>query len=373
MRAGAALADMQAMLATLCAHFEAAGCAPVEPAHLFPAEALLDVYGEDVRARAFLFPDPVTGGELCLRPDFTMPVALAHGRAGWEAPGRYTYQGAVFRRQDTGSTRPVEYLQAGIEEFGGADPAAADAQVFATIYQGLEAVGAPPREVATGDLGIVFALLDALDMPEPRRAELRRHVWRPARFHALLEEFCAPEPPSESRRALIQAVQDGTVSALAAQAGEPVGQRTLAEIEARAASLAAAADMPPLPAEQAELIEAVLAIKDNSGNALARIHSLTSQGGADITRALDRFERRLDALNQTGFDADDLPFDAAFGRNLEYYNGFVFEMRAKGAPDLPPLAGGGRYDAITARLGAARAVPAVGGMIRPEAVWEAKR
>ena len=34
----------------------------------------------------------------------------------------------------------------------------------------------------------------------------------------------------------------------------------------------------------------------------------------------------------------------------------------------PPLAGGGRYDAMTVRLGAARPVPAVGGMIRPEAV-----
>ena len=39
---------------------------------------------------------------------------------------------------------------------------------------------------------------------------------------------------------------------------------------------------------------------------------------------------------------------------------------------MPPLAGGGRYDAMTRRLGAAAPVPAVGAMIRPEAVIAAR-
>jgi ATP phosphoribosyltransferase regulatory subunit len=53
---------------------------------------------------------------------------------------------------------------------------------------------------------------------------------------------------------------------------------------------------------------------------------------------------------------------------MEYYDGFVFGLFAPGRDDLPPVATGGRYDALTAVLGQGRAVPAVGAVIRPEVV-----
>ncbi|MFN6979767.1 MAG: ATP phosphoribosyltransferase regulatory subunit, partial [Gemmobacter sp.] len=37
-------------------------------------------------------------------------------------------------------------------------------------------------------------------------------------------------------------------------------------------------------------------------------------------------------------------------------------------PGLPPVASGGRYDALTAVLGRGRSIPAVGGVIRPALV-----
>ena len=80
----------------------------------------------------------------------------------------------------------------------------------------------------------------------------------------------------------------------------------------------------------------------------------------------------MEALSQQGIDPNNLMFDANFGRNLEYYDGFVFEMRVQGGEAHPPLAGGGRYDALTVRLGAESPVPAIGGIIRPEAVLEAR-
>lgn len=62
-----------------------------------------------------------------------------------------------------------------------------------------------------------------------------------------------------------------------------------------------------------------------------------------------------------------LDFEAAYGRtSMEYYDGFVFGFYAEARPDLPPVATGGRYDALTRHLGRGRAVPAVGGVIRPE-------
>ena len=373
-RSGAALARIEAALATLRARFVEAGFDAVEPSHLFPAETLLDLYGEDVRTRAFLFPDPSAGRELCLRPDFTVPVALGHGRGGWQRPGAYAYAGPVFRLQTPGSTRPMEYLQAGIESFAAADRATEDARVFALIEQGLAALGTGPIRVVTGDLGIVFALLDALEMPERRRAQLRRHLWRPARFHALIESWLAPAPaPGPRRRALLAAAAEGpeAVARLAAAEGEPLGRRRMSEIAERAGELVAAAGEAPMPAEQGALIEAVLAVEAPAGAALAELGDLARAAGVNIAPALARFEARLEALARFGVDAGALPFRAAFGRNLEYYSGFVFEVQAGARDDLPPLAGGGRYDAMTRRLGAGTPVPAVGAMIRPEAALAA--
>ncbi len=372
---GRALDEREAMLGRIRALFVAEGYAPVEPPHLLDAEALLDLYGEDIRTRAFLFPEPVSGAELCLRPDFTLPVAMAHGARGWERPSAYCYAGPVFRLQTEVAGRPLEYLQVGIERFGELDRARADAAVLALTLSGLDALGAGGRAVVTGDTGIAFDLLDALGLPPDRRAALRRHFWRPARFRALLARFSgARAEPGARRAALLAAVEGGAdaVEALAAEGRELVGARGLDEIAAHAAALAREVAVAPMPAEQVRLVEAVLGVRGPSGAALTELRRLTVEAGIDIAGALDRFELRLDALNRAGIDAEELPFDARFGRTMEYYDGFVFEITAVGRTELPPLAGGGRYDRMTARLGAPRPVPAVGAMIRPEAAVAAR-
>ena len=63
----------------LMAGFVAAGAVPVEADILQPAGTLLDLYGEDIRARAYVTDDPVRG-EMMLRPDFTVPVVQAQFR-----------------------------------------------------------------------------------------------------------------------------------------------------------------------------------------------------------------------------------------------------------------------------------------------------
>ena len=82
----------------LHAAFLAAGAVAVEADILLPAGTLLDLYGEDIRARAYVTADPLNG-EMMLRPDFTVPVVQAH-MAGGAEPARYAYMGEVFRRQE---------------------------------------------------------------------------------------------------------------------------------------------------------------------------------------------------------------------------------------------------------------------------------
>ena len=58
---------------TLMATFGNAGHEAVAPAALQPADVYLDVIGEALRARCYVFTDP-DGDEYCLRPDLTVPI-----------------------------------------------------------------------------------------------------------------------------------------------------------------------------------------------------------------------------------------------------------------------------------------------------------
>jgi len=368
-RVGDANARLMALSDRLMALFAAAGAQRVDPAALHPADALLDVYGEDLRARAFLVEQP-GAAPLFLRPDFTVPVLQLHLKARAE-PARYCYRGPVWRRQPPGAGRPSEYLQAGVEIYG-EDAAGADATVFALMRDALAAGGVAAPQVVTGDLGVAIAMLEAAPLPPLRRAALRRHFWRPARFQALLRRYAAAAPDaSPARAALLAAAGDSdAVAALAAAAGADVGARDLDDVAARAAALAEDAAHPPADPDTLSALERALAVEAPAPAALAALTAIAAEARLDATAALDRFARRLEALAARGVDVDALPFRAATARSLEYYDGFVFEMYAPDRPDLPPLAAGGRYDGIAAALGAPPA-PAVGAMVRPEALLAA--
>jgi ATP phosphoribosyltransferase regulatory subunit len=341
----------------LFAAFRGAGAQPVETEILQPAGRLLDLYGEDIRARAYVAADPAAG-ELMLRPDFTVPVVEAHMKGGAE-PARYCYRGPVFRRQDRPGSRAREYEQVGFERFD-RDATVADAEVFA-LFAGLLA-GLPLRPV-TGDIGILMAAVAGLATTDARKAALLRHVWRPQRFRRLLDRFAGRAPLPAARLALIARLAGGEAAALIAAAGPVIGLRSADEIAGRAAALIEDAATPPLAAPEAALLYDLLSLEAPATAALTHLRGIAPLLPA-IGPAVDRFAERLDRLAALGHDPAALPFEASHGRSaMEYYDGFVFSF--SGPEGWPPVASGGRYDALTAALGGGRSIPAVGGVIRP--------
>ncbi|CTQ33516.1 ATP phosphoribosyltransferase regulatory subunit [Jannaschia rubra] len=353
-------AEDRARAADLLARFRAAGAQMVETPILQPAGALLDLYGEDIRARAFTTQDPLAG-EMMLRPDFTVPVVQAHMENGAE-PARYCYAGEVFRRQEVDEGRPREYLQVGYEAFDRDDPAGADAEVFDLLSQ---AVSAAAPVAATGDLGVLIAAVDALTTSDRRRAALRRHIWRPTRFRRLIDRFTGTTPTPATRATLLAQLADTPAETLIAAAGPAVGLRDRAEIAARLNALAEDAATEPITRTEADVIDSLLSLDTTMTLAIPPLRDM----GVDLPGlgpAADRLEARAEALARRGHDPAALSFAPARGRTaMEYYDGFVFTLSAPGRPDLPPLATGGRYDALTAVLGRGRSIPAVGGVVRP--------
>lgn len=343
----------------LFARFIAAGAVPVEADILLPAETLLDLYGEDIRARAYVTQDPARG-EMMLRPDFTVPVVQAHMAHGAD-PARYAYLGEVFRKQARGSGRASEYLQVGYEVFDRTAPEAADAEVFALIA---DMLADRPLRAVTGDIGILMAAVRGLDTTDRRKAALLRHIWRPGRFRALLDRFAGRAPLPATRAALLDRLRATPSAQLIAEAGGFVGLRSQDEITARAEELLADAATPPLKAPEAALLYDLLTLEAPAAAALTHLRGITPLLPA-IAPAVDRFAARLKALAARGVDVATLAFEASHGRtSLEYYDGFVFSFH--GPDGMPPVASGGRYDALTRVLGAGASIPAVGGVIRPE-------
>src|SRR6201986_111125 len=142
---------------TLLSSFAQAGYALAEPPILQPAEPFLDLSGEDIRKSLYLTTD-AAGEELCLRPDLTIPVAreyLASDRAG--KPAGFSYLGPVFRYR---WGQRSEFLQAGIESFGRADRAAADAEMLALALEATSAFGVDDVEIRTGGVQVFNAPIE---------------------------------------------------------------------------------------------------------------------------------------------------------------------------------------------------------------------
>ena len=338
----------------ISAGFIAAGASPVTADILQPAEILLDLYGEDIRARAYVTTDPLRG-EMMLRPDFTVPVVQMH-MANRIDPARYTYAGPVFRKQDHDATRAIEYPQVGFEVFDGADPAAADADVFVAVSEALQGL---PLRAATGDIGLLMAAVRGLQTSDARKSALLRHIWRPARFRALLDRFGGRTPAPASRTALLAAADP------MANTTPQIGLRSKAEVVRRIENLRADAAEPPISGQDIDAIEALLSVSGSMSEAITALRDIAKTLPA-ITSALDVMAARATALSARGVDVDALSFEGSYGRTtLEYYDGFVFGFYAE-THDLPPIATGGRYDALTARLGQGIAQPAVGAVVRPD-------
>lgn len=370
---------LEAQAAALMDIFISAGYEPVAPAIIQPADIFLDNVGEAIRGRTYMFTDP-DGEELCLRPDLTVPCGriylTRHPDAGSRA--RYCYNGPAFRFQPGGGeeAQPREFRQAGIENFGAADRERAEAEVLSLVVDALREAGLSDYTLKLGDLGLFLDLLDAVDLPERWRTRLKHYFWRPTLFHELLRRLCAGEGAlamSNLRSVLHEldtddeAAAQNTVAGYLEEKGIPlIGARPLKEITERLLDHAADLRAAPLEQNTADLIETYLAISGPAKAAGARIADLASAAAIDLSASLHAYTKRLELFSQAGIKLAGSQFSAEFGRNLEYYTGFVFQIEIPDLGTAGQIAGGGRYDGLLRDFGAPDDVRAVGSAIHTE-------
>ena len=260
--------------------FSRPGFERIEPPILHPAAIFLDMSGEEVRRRLFLTAD-AAGEELCLRPEYTIPVCRAYlnsDKAGGVA--EYSYLGPVFRAH---GAQGGEQTQTGLESFGRHDAEAADAEVFSLAMEAAAAAGGALM-ARLGDAGLFDAVLELLKIPEPWRRRLRRGV---ARGLSLEVIFSRPSQSALAQPGVLAALESADhagakalVEDLLAIAGiDAVGGRTPSEIADRFLEQASLRSGPPIEAEKRAALDAFLAISGDPDQAAVELRRLAHSAG----------------------------------------------------------------------------------------------
>jgi ATP phosphoribosyltransferase regulatory subunit len=287
---------------------------------------------------------------------------LASPRAGQTAG--FCYLGPVFRQRGDG---PCQFTQAGVESFGRKDRAAADAEMLALGLDATAAFGITATDIRAGDVALFAALTDALNLSPAWKRRLAKDFNRKISLAQDLDRLtlnvAANRPEYEGvlaalagsdRKAALALVTD-----LMSIAGTTnVGGRSVAEVADRFLEQSTLTG-GTLPAETRALIDRFLAIAGDPDEALVQLRTLADDARLDLSAALDSFENRIGFMAARGIDTGAIRFATAFGRGLDYYTGFEFEIGAAGK-NGDPLVAGGRYDGLMTQLGARDPIPAVG-------------
>ena len=350
--------------------FKNAGHVHVNPPILQPADVFLDLTGEDIRRRLFLT-NGTDGVDLCLRPDFTIPVCRHHLTLdGADLPAGLLLQRT--RSSDSVPTDSGEIPQLGAESLGRTDIAEADADLLALSVNALETFGVSSNAIRIGDETLFAAVLTGLELPSVWRRRLRDLFGETDKLAATIQRMAGGDASNDDSRdvrlGFLSALEGAdpeaahaVVEDLLSIAGiSAVGGRTPSEIADRFLEQAALASGAAGHDKAAETLTAYLALKADGSRAAGDLRSFAKSFSLDIETPVAAFEKRLAAIDKKGIDPAHLTFAAEFGRRLDYYSGFVFEIHAASAAVAGPLVGGGRYDKLLTLLGAEQKVPSIG-------------
>jgi len=352
--------------------FEGLGGDLVDPAVLMPAARPLDVSGEAVRARLCVFSD-ATGQETALRPDLTLPVAdmeaerLMDGASGEQV---YRYAARAFRLPSSPG-QPMEFVQVGFERFGAAATPDADAEAFGSVMSAIHAAGAPVDRILLGDLAVFDAFVAAIDVPKTTGDALRRAFRLQGGVDALLSD---PEPTAKPtglvQPGTSQADAEALVEQMLSLSGAPlVGGRSVRDIATRLREKASGDKADGLSDEFKTLLRRVLNVSGAPQSCIEALSKISKDDGlSSVDSMLTALADRMDKVSEAA-GSSKLILDASFGRRFNYYDGFVFEVFASGAPDALPMGAGGRYDSLIDRLSTGTVhATGIGGVVRPDRI-----
>ena len=318
---------------------------------LQPAAPFIDRMGPEMQRRLFTFTDP--GGEqLCLRPDLTIPTALAHIASGATGEARYCYQGTAFRYQPRGSGQPEEFTQLGLEIIGGNGGLVDDMEVLSIITTLIKNTGLTDFRVEFDD-ALFFSLLiedyslskNAIGILKWAFREMKEvEDFKPLALSSLKTKTQMISPPNDS--ALIAGRAGCEIKRRATEQNLLLNQEaeTFIKVVEKLNDLIADMFNSAIP-------------RDEIRNKFPDIKLKQGKHVQDLNDQI--FRPFMDSFKPSG-----LKYTPMLPASMAYYTGLSFRVYTKSMDK--PIATGGRYDDLLNSLGAGNALSAVGGAIALE-------
>ncbi|MCV6603396.1 MAG: ATP phosphoribosyltransferase regulatory subunit [Cohaesibacter sp.] len=364
--------DMRSKLAAL---FDKAKATAIELPILHHADLFVDLIGENIRRRLYAAPG-ANGQTMALRPEFTIPACLHHLQTGQaERKAAYAYLGPVFRQRS--DDQPGEFHQAGLELIdpqGGADLNARSLVLCASAVKDLSNCQVL---VSIGDRALFSALLEALNAPKVWQRRLEGAFGDRAVLNRMLERLATGGSHDHGASVgLARILEDKAAEDVSAAVEEmleiaglsAVGGRSVSDIAERYLEKAELAANAGWDQSKLEILQQYLDLQCTLEDLPACLEAFETEHNLTLGKAKQAL---LDTMAQIQhLLAEQQPtkavtFKADFGRRLDYYSGFNFELRFQEGGKA--VAGGGRYDRLLGLLAekqhldtSPHSVPAVG-------------
>jgi histidyl-tRNA synthetase len=307
----------QAMLDTIRAVYENYGFVPLKTPALERFSTLSGKYGEEGEKLMYKFEDQ-GGREVALRYDLTVPLARVVGQYGSQLPMPYKRYalGEVWRGERPQAGRYREFTQFDADIVGSRSPLA-DAEIIAVTSDSMMALGADSL-IRINNRRILDALVETAGITSEKDA------------HAFM----------------------GAIDKV-----EKVGaQKALEEISDKHGqkAVALAADYLGVQGESVDKLHALAKLMNDS---------------KAMSEGVENLKTVLELLTAAGYSENQVVFDQAIARGLDYYTGIIFETSLKGAEGLGSVCSGGRYDNLVKDLGGPD-LPAVGTSIGVDRLFD---
>ena len=340
------------------------------PAMTIPADIVMNFMGEDVRNR-LLFTSSPGGDELCLRPDFTLPLAISYINNELQS-NKFVYDGYAFRFPSINEkTRYCpEFRQIGIENFGDKNKIDAEGDVISQAYEILSSFYDDHLEIKISDTSMFYQLLDHLNIDTHLFNRFRRLYWRglsATEIKDSIKKIINTRFDIKPRLDLIDEYKNNNLSSIAfiqKLAGyddlSVFSGRQPDDIVKRYIDKSELSNNNAINDTVIEQITEFLSIKGNISKITQLLDNFQKKYHIDFAEGIENLENRIKILRKNQIPTDMIEFNATLSRKVEYYTGLVFEVRMRNKNKNEPIAIGGRYDKIFEQLGSQDPIPAVG-------------
>ncbi|MBU92939.1 MAG: hypothetical protein CML88_05355 [Rhodobiaceae bacterium] len=340
------------------------------PAMTIPADIVMNFMGEDVRNR-LLFTSSPGGDELCLRPDFTLPLAISYINNELQS-NKFVYDGYAFRFPSINEkTRYCpEFRQIGIENFGDKNKIDAEGDVISQAYEILSSFYDDHLEIKISDISMFYQLLDHLNIDTHLFNRFRRLYWRglsATEIKDSIKKIINTRFDIKPRLDLIEEYKNNNLSSIAfiqKLAGSDdlsvFSGRQPDDIVKRYIDKSELSNNNAINDTVIEQITEFLSIKGNISKITQLLDNFQKKYHIDFAEGIENLENRIKILRKNQIPTDMIEFNATLSRKVEYYTGLVFEVRMRNKNKNEPIAIGGRYDKIFEQLGSKDPIPAVG-------------